>query len=161
MRDIITKARAASTLDTVRATRIRVATVQKDEIPDYLTEEIAESRFVPPQGAADEAQQALDWIDEHGRDEAEGATEEGLARARQIVEHVEDDEPMSPEFVKEISAFFARHSGNEDIAEEYEGEPWKDNGYLSWLLWGGDPAKSWADSLADRIDEVEDEEASD
>jgi hypothetical protein len=135
-----------------------VGSVSK-ELPEEVFEDISEERFVPPDGAAEAARQALEWIDEHGRDEAEGATEEGLARARQIIEHVEAGEPMTSEnddgtpFVVEIAGFVNRHRENRDIAEEFEGEPWKDNGYLSWLLWGGDAADTWANSLRDRLDE--------
>lgn len=117
--------------------------IRKD-IPDYLTDEIARSRFIPPKGVYEEAQQALDWIDEHGRDEAEGATQQGLARARQIVRAYEEDDPIAPEYIRETAAFFERHGAqnNQEIAEEYEGEPWKDNGYLSWLLSGGDAGET-------------------
>jgi hypothetical protein len=132
--------------------------VRKD-LPEEVFGDIAESRFVPPDGAAEEARQALEWIDEHGRDEAEGATEEGLARARQIIEHVENGDSLTSTndegtpFVVEIANFFNRHRENRDLSEEFEGEPWKDNGYLSWLLWGGDPADEWANALKDRLDE--------
>jgi len=134
------------------------ASVRK-ALPEEVFEDISESRFVPPDGAAEEARQALDWIDEHGRDEADGATEEGLARARQIIEYVENGDPLTSTndegtpFVVEIANFFNRHRENRDLAEEFEGEPWKDNGYLSWLLWGGDSGDEWANGLKDRLDE--------
>jgi hypothetical protein len=134
------------------------ASVRKD-LPDEVFEDISEDRFIPPEGAADEAEQALEWIEEHGRDEAEGATEEGIGRARQIVEHVRENDPLTgtnedgTPYVVEIANFFNRHRGNEEIDEEFEGEPWRDNGYLSWLLWGGDPADEWANALRDRLDE--------
>lgn len=91
--------------------------IRKD-IPDYLTDEIARSRFIPPKGVYEEAQQALDWIDEHGRDEAEGATQQGLARARQIVQAYEEDDPIAPEYIRETAAFFERHGAqnNQEIA---------------------------------------------
>jgi hypothetical protein len=131
----------------------------KKNLPEEVFEDISESRFVPPDGAAEEARQALAWIDEHGRDEADGATEEGLARARQIIEYVENGDPLTSTndegtpFVVEIANFFNRHRENRDLSEEFEGEPWKDNGYLSWLLWGGDPGDEWANALKDRLDE--------
>jgi hypothetical protein len=138
---------------------VEETTVSKD-LPDWVFEEIDESRFIPPEGAAEEIRQALEWIEEHGRDEAEGATQEGIARGRQILRHVEDGEPLTDTndegtlYVVEIANFFNRHRDHRDIAEEYEGEPWKDNGYLSWLLWGGDPADSWANGLKDRLKDI-------
>jgi phage portal protein BeeE len=128
-------------------------------LPEAVFDDIAESVFVPPDGAAEQAQQALDWIDEHGRDEASGGTQEGLARARQIIDHAENDEPLIGEnsdgtpYILEIRNFFARHVDNREIAEEHEGTPWRDNGYFSWLLWGGDPGKQWVDNAAQRLEE--------
>lgn len=41
-------------------------------------------------------------------------------------------------------SFFARHEGNQKVG----GEEWyKDNGKISWLLWGGDVGKKWANSI--------------
>ena len=147
-------------VDEIKSTDPTVDSTVRKDLPESVFEEIAESRFIPPQGAADEARQALEWIDEHGRDEAEGATEEGIGRARQIIRHVEEDDPLTgtndegTPYVVEIANFFARHRDNRDIADEFEGEPWKDNGYLSWLLWGGDPADEWATALKERLEEV-------
>jgi nucleotide-binding universal stress UspA family protein len=146
-------------LDDVEGNVSMSTSVSKD-LPESVFEEVAESRFVPPESAADEIEQALEWIEEHGRDEAEGATEEGIARGRQILRHVRENEPLvgtneeGTPYVVEIANFFNRHRENRDIAEEYEGEPWKDNGYLSWLLWGGDPADEWANALKDRLEEI-------
>jgi hypothetical protein len=133
--------------------------VEKD-LPESVFEDISEDRFIPPEGAAEEVRQALEWIDEYGRDEAEGATQEGIARGRQLLRHVEENEPLTgtneegTPYVVEIANWFARHAEDRDIAEEYEGTPWRDNGYLSWLLWGGDPAESWASSLKERLTEI-------
>ena len=38
------------------------------------------------------------------------------------------------------------------IDPKHKNEPWKDNGYVSWLLWGGDSAYKWA---TDKIKELE------
>ena len=133
------------------------------EIADYLLEEISEDRFIPPKGAHDESQEALDWIDEHGRDEASGGTQTGLARARQIVDAYENNEPIEPEYIQRIDNFFARHGGQgaKDLDDEYSDKPWKDNSYLAWKLWGGDPAQQWANDLWERIKEVRDEKMAD
>ncbi len=45
---------------------------------------------------------------------------------------------MSPSTVKRMKAFFDRHEKNSKIDPEYKGESWKDKGYVTWLLWGGD-----------------------
>jgi len=86
-----------------------------------------------PQSASNNAQRMLDWIDKYGRDVVQGGTETGLARARQLAER----RPLDRETINRIYSFFSRHEGNEVIAEEYRDEPWKDNGYVAWNLWGG------------------------
>lgn len=86
-----------------------------------------------PQSASNNAKRMLDWIEKYGRDVVTGGTQTGLARARQLAER----RPLDRETISRIYSFFSRHEGNEVIAEEYRDEPWKDNGYVAWNLWGG------------------------
>jgi hypothetical protein len=43
--------------------------------------------------------------------------------------------------------FFQRHEKNKAISPEYKSEPWRDNGYVAWLIWGSDAGKTWAEKL--------------
>lgn len=38
---------------------------------------------------------------------------------------------------------------------KYRDEPWKDKGYVAWLLWGGDPGKSWAAKVLKQMEAAE------
>jgi len=98
--------------------------------------------FVPPVGASKEAKRALKWKDEHGK-EVKGGTAVGWARANQLSKR----EKLSPETVKRMYKFFHRHEKNKAINSEYRNEPWRDNGYVAWLIWGGDAGRSWAEKL--------------
>ena len=140
------------------------STVGKD-IRDAVLEEVETDRFVPPEGAAESCRRALELIDEHGRDVASGGTEEALGRARQIIEHYENDEPLvgtndeGVPYVTEIANFFARHraqDNHEYDEDEYEAR-YADPGWLADMLWGGDEGFRWSTSLDERIEEVESE----
>jgi len=100
-----------------------------------------------PEAAKENAQQALDWREEHGRDEVEGGTRTGWTRANQLA----SGEAISRETLGRMAAF-GRHEDNAEIDAEYEGEPWKDNGYVAWLLWGGDEGIEWAQQKLDELE---------
>lgn len=139
------------------------------EVPQSVVDTIGEDRFVPPEGAASNAEEALRLIDEHGRDEAPGGTEEAIGRARQIIEHVQAGDPLvgtnadGTPFVVEIANFFARHraQGNHEFDSDEHDAKYEDPGWLADMLWGGDAAQSWSSSLADAIDEAEEADAGD
>jgi len=101
-----------------------------------------------PKGARDNAKRALDWIDKYGRDMVKAGTRVGLTRANQIA----NGENLSVDTIRRIKAFFDRHINNRTISPEFKGTPWKDNGYTSWLLWGGDDMYRWVEMIIKRID---------
>lgn len=91
----------------------------------------------PNQAMKDAAQRGLDLRREYGR----GGTEVGIARARDIV----NGRNLSPETIKRMKAFFDRHEQNRNTSEkETDGGP--KNGWIAWLLWGGDAGRSWANA---------------
>lgn len=99
-----------------------------------------------PQAASNNACKVLRWIDEHGRDEVQGMTQVGLARANQLCNR----ENISESTISRMAAF-ERHRRNAVINPEYRGTPWKDKGYVAWLGWGGDQGVKWAQKKLERI----------
>ena len=99
-----------------------------------------------PQEASNNACRVLEWIDKYGRDEVDGMTEVGLARANQLCSR----ENISEDTIARMSAF-NRHRGNSDISPEFKGTPWKDKGYVAWLGWGGDAGVDWAQRKLQQI----------
>jgi len=106
--------------------------------------------FIPPKGAQDAALKAIEWKEEHG-EEVDAGTRTGWTRARQLANR----DKLSPDVVKRMHSFFSRHEGNEEISPEHKGEPWKDNGYVAWLIWGGDAGKRWAEKVVEQMDRAD------
>lgn len=95
---------------------------------------------VPPEAAQQEAQRGLDWRREFGR----GGTAVGIARARDITNAV--DLPLDT--VRRMRSYFARHEVDKDGEGFKPDEPgYPSNGRIAWALWGGDPARDWAERL--------------
>lgn len=103
-----------------------------------------------PKGARENARRVLDWIDEYGRDIVKAGTLVGLKRANQIA----SGENLSLETLKRMKAFFDRHIKNRKIDPKLKGTPWKDAGYASWLMWGGDDMYRW---VVNKIEKIEKE----
>ena len=105
----------------------------------------------PTEAMAEEAQRGLDWRKEYGR----GGTAVGVARARQLVNRQE----LSPETVKRMASYFARH----EVDKEAEGfspgeEGFPSAGRVAWALWGGNFSQSWANARVERMKKIDEEE---
>lgn len=99
-----------------------------------------------PKAAAKNAQTALDWRDKYGREEVDAGTPVGWQRANQLAK----GEALSYDVVSRM-AQFNRHRKNSTIAPEFKDTPWKDRGYVAWLIWGGDEGVDWAMETMDQI----------
>mgnify|MGYP003651951123 CR=1 FL=1 len=99
----------------------------------------------PTKTMAEMAERGLRLREEHGR----GGTAVGVARARDI----KNRENLSPETVRRMQSFFARHRVDLDAPAAKPGhKDYPSAGVIAWLLWGGDPSDpdgagtAWADS---------------
>ena len=104
-----------------------------------------------PKAASKNAQKAIDWKEKYGRDVVTAGTEVGWQRAHQLAK----GEALSRDVVSRMSRF-NRHRKNSKISPEHKDEPWKDNGYVAWLIWGGDEGVDWAMKKMDQIEKEED-----
>jgi HK97 family phage prohead protease len=98
----------------------------------------------PPTGVREEAARGLAWREEFGR----GGTPVGVARARDLKNGV----AVSEETIGRMVSYFARH----EVDKEGEGwSPGQDGypsaGRIAWALWGGDPGRSWANRIMEKI----------
>lgn len=65
----------------------------------------------------------------------------GIARAANLAKGTK----IAPQTVKRIHNYFSRHKKDKRKGWANPSKP--TNGYIAWLLWGGDPGKTWADKL--------------
>jgi len=103
--------------------------------------------FKPPAGVVNNAKQAIEWREKYPKETADAGTQTGWTRARQLA----NGESVSADIIGRMVSFFARHEGDETVAPEFRNEPWRDNGYLMHLAWGGDAGKTWANRIYKQI----------
>lgn len=103
--------------------------------------------FKPPAGVVSNAKKAIEWREKYPKETADAGTQVGWTRARQLA----NGESVSADIIGRMVSFFARHEGNETVAPEYRNEPWRDNGYLMHLCWGGDAGKTWSNKIYSQI----------
>ena len=94
--------------------------------------------FVPPPIVAKYADEGVWYRRTYGR----GGTMVGVARARDL----KNRRTLSPKTILRMCSFFARHEV--DKKGKNFGNPNRpSNGFIAWMLWGGDPGKEWAQSV--------------
>lgn len=116
---------------------------------EFINESLNESETYNdyPAAVKNAAKKALDWKEKYGK-EVDAGTPVGWKRANQLA----SGENISIDTITRMKAFFDRHDGNQTIDSKHKNEPWKDNGHVAWLLWGGDPGRKWAE---DKLKEIE------
>jgi len=101
-----------------------------------------------PQTATNNAKRMIEWREKYG-DEVRAGTATGWRRASMLANR----EPLTIEMLNRIKSFFARHEGNQTIADQYKDTPWRDNGFVSWNLWGGTAMRDWVNKKLNEINE--------
>jgi HK97 family phage portal protein len=101
-----------------------------------------------PQTATNNAKRMIEWREKYG-DEVRAGTATGWRRASMLANR----EPLTIEMLNRIKSFFARHEGNQTIADQYKDTPWRDNGFVSWNLWGGTAMKNWVNKKLNEIND--------
>ena len=99
-----------------------------------------------PEAATNNAKRVLKWREEYG-DEVRGMTSVGWNRANQLA----NKERLSRETIAKMAAF-ERHRKNAEVAPEFRDTPWRDNGHVAWLGWGGSAGIEWAQRKLNQID---------
>jgi hypothetical protein len=116
--------------------------------------------FKPPSSVAKEAEKGLEYRKKAGGRGGLSSTQakkEGVGSGVQRASNLKNGSNLSPKTVRRMKAFFDRHEKNSKIDAKYKSEPWKDRGYVAWLLWGGDAGRSWANKIVRQMDTVEEE----
>jgi hypothetical protein len=117
-----------------------MALVESPAIEDgffaFSAEKFAETYTDYPEGAVEAAKQGIKRNEETGN---KCATQVGKVRAQQLANR----EPISLDTVRRMRAFLIRQKDNYELARDRR--DYNACGYISYLLWGGTPALSWAE----------------
>jgi hypothetical protein len=113
--------------------------------------------FKPPAGVAEAAAKGLEYRNKASPSSKGGLTpaeaaQQGIGSGVQRAVNLKNRDNVSPEVIKKMVAFFARHEQNKGVSSEHRGDPWNDKGNVAWLLWGGDPGRSWAEKVKGQMD---------
>lgn len=119
--------------------------------------------LVPPAAVRRNAREGLELRRKHGRggltsrEAGERGIRSGVVRASTIERGLR----LTPNVIRAMVAFFARHERNKDAKGSEARGYWGDKsnpsaGYVSHLLWGGDEGRDWAEA---RLKEIEAAEA--
>jgi HK97 family phage prohead protease len=108
-----------------------------DEMPPADPEDERAVSLRPTASMASAARRGLK-LHEEGKS-GDGLKPETVARANKISRR----EELTPEHVREMNAWFARHeSASKSPGWNTPGE--EKPGYVAWLLWAGDPGQEWS-----------------
>jgi len=99
----------------------------------------------PTGGMAAAARRGL-RLHKEGRS-GDGLKPETVSRAGKISRR----EALTPDHVREMNAWFARHE-KASKSPGWNAAGKEKPGFVAWLLWGGDPAKSWAAAKVAQMD---------
>lgn len=109
--------------------------------------------FKPPQSVADAAARGLELRKKNkgkGGLSSGQANKAGVGSGVQRATNLKNRNNLSPSTVKRMKAFFDRHKGNEKASG---GKPLsQDKGYISFMLWGGNPGRSWANKVVRQME---------
>lgn len=94
--------------------------------------------FTPPKEVAEAAEKGLMLKEKFNK----GGTVVGWRRAEQLRERA----AVSRKDIIKIVSYFARHEVDKK-AKNFGNEANPSKGYISWLLWGGDPGRKWAEAI--------------
>lgn len=103
--------------------------------------------FSPPAGVRKAAARALKLREEQTPSNR-GGTRVGVTRAGQLARGA----TLSPETIKRMVSFFARHAVDREATGFRRGEAgYPSKGRQAWELWGGDAGRRWARKVRDQM----------
>jgi hypothetical protein len=110
-----------------------------------LRARILKSTVRPPISVARAAKRGLDLRKKFKR----GGTPVGVKRAVQLSRR----DPVSVRTLQRMVSYFARHAVDKRPGWDNPKKP--SNGFIAWLLWGGDPGRKWANRQLERFRKME------
>jgi hypothetical protein len=133
--------------------RINDEAMEWVENPEWA-ETYSEINFVPPQSVADAAARGLALRKKSGRGglSTKQAAKEGIGSGVARAVSLKNRQRLSPSTIGRMVSFFARHSA---YKKNHTTNP-PSASLVSWLLWGGDPGRAWAEKIKAQMDRRDD-----
>lgn len=109
---------------------------------------MSQTSFTVPQSVRNNAKRGLELRRKHGRGGItnEEAGKQGIGSGVQRASDLMSGS-VSEKTVRRMHAFFARHSAFKKYHKDKTSAA-----YISWLIWGGDAGKRWANSVVRRLE---------
>jgi len=114
--------------------------------------------FVPPQSVADAAARGLELRKKYKRGglSPQEAGKQGIGSGVSRAASLKNRQKLSPDTIGRMVSFFSRHEKNlRSEAARKSSEPTA--GEIAWLLWGGNPGKSWAEKVKSQMERADSE----
>jgi hypothetical protein len=122
------------------------------ENPEWA-ETYAEIDFRPPQSVADAAARGLEMRKKSGKGglSTQEAAKEGIGSGVARAASLKNRQRLNPNTIGRMVSFFARHSA---YKKNHTTNP-PSASLVSWLLWGGDAGKAWAEKVKAQMDRAD------
>lgn len=107
----------------------------------------AKINFHPPKPVRDAAKKGLELRKQFGRGglTSQIAGKLGIGSGIVRATNLSSGKAVSPKTIQRMSNYFSRHKS--DMRPGWSNPKNPSNGYIAWLLWGGNPGKSWANKI--------------
>lgn len=112
--------------------------------------------FKPPKSVADAAARGLELRKKNkgkGGLSTQQAKKEGVGSGVARAVSLKNRTNLSPSTVKRMKAFFDRHEKNKKADKGKSLS--EDKGYISWMLWGGNSGRSWANKIVKQMESAD------
>lgn len=107
--------------------------------------------FVPPKDVRDSAKKGLELRKKFKRGglatQIAGKLGIGSGIARAV--NLSRGDKLSARTIKRMHNYFSRHAKDKRPGWSNPKNP--TNGYIAWMLWGGDAGKKWADKIVEQM----------
>jgi hypothetical protein len=107
-----------------------------------MSADFSKINFIPPAAMAKEAARGLELREKFRR----GGTAVGYERARSLARRDE----LNPREIRRMYSYFARHEVDKK-GKNFYNKTKPSNGYIAWLLWGGDVGKEWVTRVREQM----------
>lgn len=149
----IAKMNVTKILGYVRSQKIKVSEANKSDMVKLAAGKYDHIDFKPSEAVAKAAERGLELRKKNkgkGGLSVQQAHKAGIGSGVARAVSLKNRKTLSPATIRRMKAFFDRHEKNKKI--DPGKTPATDRGYVAWMLWGGDPGRSWANKICRQMD---------